>query len=195
MQLGCKPRLGLAVAVAELQSERCELRTWRRPRPACSPPPPPRARAAPAAAPVPRETRHVLQAANKTTRREKSLVFQSIRAPLAGVDKGSAQGRHRRRSSARQLATESTVKSAPPQWTPSSPAGNVEHSQGVIFITLLQLCVCVCFITAGPITKLCAWGNVCVFLLYCSRLKIVGAKIPRISETKIARARGFVRSA
>jgi len=33
------------------------------------------------------------------------------------------------------------------------------------------------------------------FLLYCSRLKIVGAKIPRISETKIARAKGFVRSA
>jgi hypothetical protein len=72
---------------------------------------------------VPRETRHALQAANKTTRREKSLVFQSIRAPLAGVDKGSAQGRHRWCPNARQLATESTVESAPPQWSPCAAAG------------------------------------------------------------------------
>ena len=29
----------------------------------------------------------------------------------------------------------------------------------VLAFFLVELCVCVCFITAGPITKLCAWGE------------------------------------
>ena len=104
----------LGLAVSELQSERRELRTWRRPRPTCSPL---------LASLLP--LRHCRTSCKPQTRQchgvdRRSWVFRGP-CTSAGVDTGSAQGRHRRRPSARQLTTESTVVRPARSAVPSRP--------------------------------------------------------------------------